>query len=124
MIYSKSKLKPNDIKGLKRSLNDFRYICNSSFQEITLDDRNSNFLTNVFSTENISCESKIEQPYYSCKIHKVVCTHCGKSNSLLKDGIAFPQCTTHCKDKLEVKITKRKSVKEVDINNKSNKRRV
>ena len=105
-------------------MNGFRYICGSSFQEITLDDRNSNILANSFSRENISCESKIEQTYYSCKIHEVVCIHCGKTNSLLNDGMDFPQFTTHCKDKLKVKITKRKSVNEVDLNSKSKKRKI
>ena len=74
LIYSKSKLKPNYIKALKRSLNCFCYICGSSFQEVTLDDCNSNILTNVFSRENISYESKIKQPYYLCKIQSCLYT--------------------------------------------------
>ena len=49
LIYSKSKLKPNEISELKRSLNGFQYVCWSSFQEISIDNRSSTILNKVFS---------------------------------------------------------------------------
>ena len=49
LIYSKSKLKPKEVNELKRSFNGFQYVCGSSFQEISIDNRSSTNLNKVLS---------------------------------------------------------------------------
>ena len=116
LIYSKSKLKPNEIEKLKRSLNEFHYICGFSFHEIVLDDHASTVFRKKVSRENIACESKMEQLYYSCIVFKAVLFYCGKSGSLSNDGIHSPQCKW-CKDKPNV-ITQKWKSKDANLHKK------
>ena len=123
LIYGKSKLKRNEINELKRSLkNGFQYVSESSFQDISIDKRSSPILNKVFSRENISRESPMEQPYYSSKFFKMVCYHCARASALTNDSVNFPQYA-RCNNKPKVRIPKRKVVNQVDLTkNKKQKR--
>ena len=81
LVYTEAKLKDTELRALKRALNSYNYVGGSMFQEIVADQGNfdDSILTKVFTRENLSCNSMIELPYYTCKISKNICVYCGKS---------------------------------------------
>ena len=81
LVYAKAKFKDTELRALKRALNSYNYVGGSMFQEIVSDQGNSDgsILTKVFIKENLSCNSMMELPYYTCKVSKNICVYCGKS---------------------------------------------
>ena len=103
--------------SLKRILNDIRYVCGTTLQEVPDDERNkvTSVSKNVCMREILECASNIEIPYYSCNIFKTVCISCGKADSMRPpNDIYYPQCN-ECTSDL-VKRSKRKQVLGCDLN--------
>ena len=109
LIYAKAKLKDTELRAFKRALNSYNYVNGSMFQEIVSDQRNSDdsILTKVFTSENLSCNSMIELPYYTCKIFKSICVYCGKTSRLITSTENYPKCV-RCSNKEPVKFCKTK----------------
>ena len=102
---------------MKRVLSTVEYVCGSVLSEYgdvyqTDGNRDLAVLDKVFTRENLACSSNIEILYYSTKLFvgKKICIFCGKGgNNLIISDESFPKCQ-NCKDKKDIKNTKRKIV--------------
>ena len=60
--------------------------------------------------------------YFSCKIHPIICVHCGRSSALLPDTPEVFRNANALKQKFALKKTKRKQVLELDLSSKEKKK--
>ena len=120
-MHSQRRLKPTEVVALKRLITKFSYVCGSVLSEYQGTGRDPQgeieMLKRVYIRENLSCDSKIELPYYSVDFFKKICVHCGVAGTsrLLGDALdVYPKCA-HCKDKAVVRRPKRKTVVAGDL---------
>ena len=83
----KNKLSPQNLLSLKGVLNHFQYVHGTILQDVLKDDwdSDSQITELAFCRKNLSCFSLIEIPYFSNKIHPLICVHCGQLSALLLD---------------------------------------
>jgi hypothetical protein len=78
-IFSKYLLEETDSEILQMAMETFAYTCGSP---IVLE--NHPLYNKVFVRMNLTCDSPIEQIYYSCRIeHSQVCYYCDEEDNLI-----------------------------------------
>ena len=82
-------------------MNDFIYVCSGSFREIIGYDGNSDafIMANMFLREIISCNSKIEAPFYSAGMYKDAGIYWGNTDNSKKTTDNYPKCEPECSEK-------------------------
>ena len=102
-----------------------RIVCGSTFQEYVVDpSKDTKILESVYVKENLSCTCPLEKPYYSCDFLKQVCYYCGKGKNLIISEEYFPKCNaTKCKNEINVKKPKRKTLIQADMATKAKKKK-
>ena len=94
LVFSKYKLKPEEVREIQLLLDDYTYTCGSKLV---------NLLPEKFCNIEIrdhSCYDITEKLYYSAKCEPI-CVYCGKEEPFT-DTAAYPQCT-NCISKPKVK---------------------
>ena len=72
-----------------------------------------------FARENLSCQSKVELPYYSTDFLKSVCIYCGTeetTRTLQINQAAYPKCKG-CEQEADIPRWKRKLITTDDLQN-------
>ena len=123
LLYSKQKLKDRQLKVLKIFISKIIYICGSTLLEYdgTENREEEKISESVFSQENLSCQSKIELPYYSIDFLKPVCIYCGKEGTkrtIEVNQVVYPKCK-ECEKENDIPHRKRKLVTSDDLQKKS-----
>ena len=95
LIFSKYKLKSQDIQELQLLLDDYTYSCGSQLSELHLPDKFENV-----EIRRHSCHDIIEKLYYSAK-YEPICVYCGTITSFT-DNKYYPQCVD-CREKPPVR---------------------
>ena len=88
LLHSSHKLNGEDLLKLEELLEDVRYSCGSSFN-----DMDSEIGVNVYVRADLNCASTIEIPYYSAK-YEDICINCGSIDNLeLSEHLEhYPRC--------------------------------
>ena len=115
VLYSARKLQCRDQQRLDFVLSDTSFSCGTVLQDFITDDiGDDHILRRVFVRKNISCNSRIETPFYSCNCFGNVCIHCGTSEDLIETPGYYPRCESCKCDSTKVAVLKRKC-KLIDI---------
>ena len=78
-IFNKYILRESDSEILQTAMETFAYTCGSPIVP-----ENHPLYNKVFVRMNLTCDSPIEQTYYSCRIeHSQVCYYCGEEDNLI-----------------------------------------
>ena len=112
-------MKEEGKKGLKRIVSKLSYMCGSVLSEYlgSGNNRDERYLKSVYVRENISCDSKIELPYFSVDFFPKICIHCeviGTTRTLGNSVDYYPKCN-ECKEKPDIHRRKRKALTEADL---------
>ena len=101
-----------DERALARTIETIFFSCGTSLRGLEVDiqpDEDTSVLTlfsRVFVRANLTCDMPIEVPYYSSERFAPICTCCGSSTDMQKEG-QYPLCA-YCEAKGNQPILKRK----------------
>ena len=96
LIFSKYKLKPDEVNEIQQYLDNYNYSCGSKLRD--LPEKFSNF-----EIRDHACYQTTEKLYYSAN-YEPICYYCGKEEPFT-DAAAYPQCA-RCISKPKVKKQK------------------
>ena len=92
VLYSKYKLKEEQLKCLNRFTEEFIYTCGTFIQDaVFLDDEYKAVYENVYVKANLTCSANIEIPFYSA-CDDSICIYCGAEDRLNIIPEKYPIC--------------------------------
>ena len=121
ILYASRKLPFQDQVDLDAAVSDMLYTCGMNLQDcipaLPPESVKEHIFQRVFVRKNMSCNTRIETPYFSSECFDIVCSHCGTSDSLLpqsENPDMYPLCTFCHADPTKKGILKRKRKLAVD----------
>ena len=112
VIYAARKLSGLEKVQLKAVLNDHWYTCGSSLQDLllTVEEalRPTHILNKVYVRANLTCNERIEVPYYSSEMFEDICHLCTSDDLVTGELDTYPICNQCQKDTSRKPIQKRK----------------
>ena len=116
VMYAARKVRFQDQLKLESVLDDIIYTCEMDLQEcipadIADTEKQQHILNSVFVRQNMSCDSRIEIPYFSSECFASICIYCGSEQNIVPasetEGM-YPICSSCKSDPSKPGIFKRK----------------